>query len=409
MLSYSYLAKALLKGSIMSTYAICERYWNNTEKKLNRVANKCKRLGNPFVFDVVGEEYRTDTNRWGEKVAHKFILVNVEGTAKVNDWEFVATLGVQPAGNIIRRYNKEIDIPKRFWDSPNVCEHCNTVRPRVNLYIIHNVVTDEFKQVGGTCLKLYTNGLSLEYIAAWIDGLTELDKMDGVAPQNDCASVVYYDVRTVIHYAAAITKKIGYLSTSDPMPTRNAVSDLLATNMTISEKLDFVNKHRLPSGELTISDIAVSDEEIDAIVRYYNNLETTTEFVHNVQSVLATGYTNTRNIGVLCYLPKGYYDHIAREKEKGARAIEKHEYFGEVGKRYKNVVVKNVRGAGCYSSCYGTTYVYNITIENDVVITWKSSVVLDLSKDYSKIDFTVKAHNEYKDMPQTLVTRCKLA
>lgn len=54
-------------------------------------------------------------------------------------------------------------------------------------------------------------------------------------------------------------------------------------------------------------------------------------------------------------------------------------------------------------------YIYNIIIDNDVVITWKSSVLLDLSKTYSKIDFTVKSHEEYKDTPQTIVTRCKLA
>lgn len=74
----------------MNTYAICESYWDKTEKKLTRVARKCERLGNPFIFEVIGEEYRTEKNRYGRKVTHKFILVNLEGAAKVEEAFFNA-------------------------------------------------------------------------------------------------------------------------------------------------------------------------------------------------------------------------------------------------------------------------------------------------------------------------------
>lgn len=398
----------------MSTYAICESYWDKTEKKLSRVARKCERLGNPFIFEVVGEEYRTEKNRYGRKVTHKFILVNLEGTAKVEDWEFIATLEVQSTGNIIRRYNTDIEIPLRFRTSPNICEHCNTIRPRTNLYIIHNVTTGEFKQVGGTCLKLYTDGLSLEYIAAWINGVSELESLNGESPEisdDYGAGYTYYDVRTVICYATAIIKKAGYLSSSDSMPTKNAVRELLYANRDIQSKLNLVNNLRIPKcvPKLKLEDLNISDGEIDAIIDYYNGLDDTSEFIHNVQSMLAKGYINPANVGYLCYLPQGYADHIAREKEKAARATEKHEYFGEEGKRYKDITVKNIREVACFSGCYGMMYIYNIIIDNDVVITWKSSVLLDLSETYSKVDFTVKSHEEYKDVPQTIVTRCKLA
>ena len=398
----------------MNTYAICENHWGKTEKKLTRVARKCERLGNPFIFEVTGEEYRTEKNTWGREVTRKFILVNLEGTARVDNWEFIATLEVQSTGNIIRRYNKDIEIPMRFRTSTNICEHCNTVRPRTNLYIIHNVVTGEFKQVGGTCLKLYTGGLNLEYIAAWLDGVSVLESLNGKIPEigDDYGTAyTYHDVRTVIRYAAAITKKAGYFNSSDPLPTKNAVRELLYTNKDIQTKLNLVNNLRLPYGtpKLELADLIISDEEIDAIIDYYNGLNDASEFIHNVQSMLASGYINPANVGYLCYLPQGYADHIAREKEKAARVTERHEYFGEEGKRYKGVAVKNVREVACFTGCYGVTYIYNIVIDNDVVITWKSSVLLDLSETYSKIDFTVKSHEEYKDVPQTIVTRCKLA
>ena len=45
------------------------------------------------------------------------------------------------------------------------CEHCQTNRDRRNSYIVFNESTQEFKQVGKSCLRDYTNGLSAEMVA----------------------------------------------------------------------------------------------------------------------------------------------------------------------------------------------------------------------------------------------------
>lgn len=153
-------------------YAICNDFYPTLEKKLNRISKKCVKNGNPFVFQKIGEEVRKiHKNDHEENV--KFIMVEVEGTAKIANWEFIATLENHSSGNIIRRYNTTIDVPEKFLCSGNFCEHCNSKRHRKNLYIIHNVETDEWKQVGGNCLMQYTNGLNMEYVAAWMDGIAE--------------------------------------------------------------------------------------------------------------------------------------------------------------------------------------------------------------------------------------------
>ena len=153
-------------------YAIHEHFFPDVEKKLKRVARKCEKHGNGFTFEVKGEEVRERTCENGMKEYNKFILIDVEGTAKIDDWECIAVLEINSAGNIVRKINTEIDIPKRFWNSDNICEHCGSKRYRTNLYVIHNTVTDEWKQVGGSCLKLYTGGLNMEYVAAYMDGIT---------------------------------------------------------------------------------------------------------------------------------------------------------------------------------------------------------------------------------------------
>ena len=73
-------------------YAIYEGFFADVEKKLNRIAKKCAKYGNEFTFDIVGKEIREIKDEDDFTVNYKFILVEVEGTAKIDDWECVAVL-----------------------------------------------------------------------------------------------------------------------------------------------------------------------------------------------------------------------------------------------------------------------------------------------------------------------------
>ena len=110
-------------------YAIYEDFYSDIEKKLKRVAKKCIKHSNGFTFEVKGEEVREKYNKEiGVKEYYKFILVEVEGTAKIDNWECIAVLEIHDSGNIIRRINTEIEVPERFKVSENICEHCNSNR-----------------------------------------------------------------------------------------------------------------------------------------------------------------------------------------------------------------------------------------------------------------------------------------
>ena len=210
-------------------YAIYEDFYPDVEKKLNRIAKKCVKHGNDFVFEVKGEEIREEYNKeLDRKEYHKFILVEVDGTARIDNWECVAVLENHDAGNIIRRINTEIEIPERFKHTENLCEHCNTRRQRNNLYVIHNVETNEWKQVGGSCLKLYTGGLNMEYVAAYMDGITELEECDGVVMGRGKA---YYHVEEILSYAVEVINKTGYFNAQSAIPTKYIVSELMQDNL----------------------------------------------------------------------------------------------------------------------------------------------------------------------------------
>ena len=86
-------------------------------------------------------------------------------------------------------------------------------------------------------------------------------------------------------------------------------------------------------------------------------------------------------------------------------------YFGEVGKRYKNEKVDSVEEIGYYTTQFGITVIYRITLESGYELTWKASStpheLEDENMEVDKVTFTVKEHGEYKGYKQTVVTRCK--
>lgn len=408
-------------------YAIYEELFPEVEKKLNRVAKKCIKYGNDFKFKIAGTEIRTiedkENGKWDSEnqkyvyptYNYKFILIDVEGTAKIDDWECVSVLEIHKDGNIIRRINTEINIPERFKTSENVCEHCNSKRHRKNLYVIHNIKTEEWKQVGGDCLKLYTGGLNLEYIAAWLDGITELEQNDGFIGEG---TKYYYPVDEVLGAATEVIRKLGYYNRESNLPTKNLVTILMQQKDTISKVYD-VNK------ELRIAKLNIefdksdfyrkeTDNTVKAIIKYYKSLKADTEFIHNIQIILNEGYVEAKNFGFLSYLPEGYNKYLKLESEKSEREKvrdnEKSEYFGEIGKRYKDISIQSVNHLTSWETQWGTTHIYKIVIEDGSVLTWKSStgLYLECNEKFDKITFTVKAHTEYKGQKQTEITRCKV-
>ena len=389
-------------------YAIHEDFYPDVEKKLNRIAKKCIRHGNDFTFEVKGEEIREKfDNELNRAVHHKFILVEVAGTAKIDNWECIAVLEIYDIGNIIRRINTEIDIPVRFKTTENICEHCNSKRQRNNLYVIHNTETNEWKQVGGNCLKLYTGGLSMEYVAAYMDGITELEEFDGVVSHGKA----YYHVNEILSYAVEVIAKTGYFNAQSVLPTKYIVSALIHNNLT--RAIELINEE-FKSSKLDVRVYQYdfhkesTKNTVERIIDYYKNLEDDSEFVHNIKVMLNEEYALPKNFGFLCYLPEGYARYIQQETERAKKVETK--YFGEIGKRYKDKVIQDVTLVTTWDTQWGVTHIYKITLEDNSVLTWKTNngLYLDRNEEFDKISFTVKEHKEYKGEKQTEVTRCKV-
>lgn len=201
----------------MDQYAIYEENFDRLQKKITTIANKCRKFGCEFKFEVVGSEIRKVTDDEGNQRNCRFILVEAEGTAKLNNWEFIASIEHKEGGNIIRTFNKDAEIPTRYFTSDPICEHCNSKRRRNKTCLVRNTVTGEWKQVGLSCLKDFTCGLSAEDVTRYISFFDNL--IEGEAPYSGSWGKPYWYISEYLPYVAECIKRFGYFNSCGNYPT----------------------------------------------------------------------------------------------------------------------------------------------------------------------------------------------
>lgn len=412
------------------TYSIHEDNLDKLKSKLNKIEKKCNKYGCNFIYKEIGEEYKDiqhykegfDGYKKVEDYTHttkeRFVIVEVEGNAKINNWEFIATLEHTELGNIIRSYNKEIEVSESYRYCKPTCEHCNTNRSRKDTYIIRNTVNGEFKQVGKSCLMDYTNGLSAEMIASYLsyfNALQKMDDMESIGGGYGC-NKNYINVASYLSSAVEVVNKLGFVSKSvaeqeGKIPTSGIVLKMMNPVNQFDkdeiEKIDFVQDRQ---------------ENIEIVEKMLEWLSTqdlnNNQYIGNLKIACSKEYAEYRDLGLLASLPSAYYkaiNNIAEKErqEKEKEGTEQSEHFGNVGDRIvlDNVTINRIAS---YSTDFGAMFIYKITSGTNVFI-WKTGKYeemkdgkMQLIEMFTSIKGTIKAHTKYGDELQTELTRCKV-
>lgn len=396
----------------MKQFAIYEGNMERLVKKINRIRNKCEKYGCEFHFAEVGEEFRTIELENGDKVTARFVLVEAEGIAKVNGWRFVATVEHTEKGNIINKAF-DIEVPERYYTSSSVCEHCNSKRYRKDTYLVMNEETGEFKQVGKSCLKDFTGGMSAEGVAQYTALFEEL--IEGEAP---CGSrgESYYPVKEFLMYVAETIKHFGYVRTQD---SGYSTRDRAFAYYKLENGGRFFEKEeeRLREEMQSVSfDASNNVEFAEKALEWLNSQEESNNYMHNLKTACSLEYTSYRNLGILTSLYPTYNRELEYQAEKAEQerqraleqaSVQNSTHIGNVGDRIE-IAVHSIDCVTSWETQYGVTRIYKIVDTNGNVYTWKTSNFIEEEK-VSKVKGTVKSHNEYRGIKQTEITRCKVA
>lgn len=391
-------------------YKIYEENLERLEKKLTRIENKCKKYGAGFHYEVVGEEFREVGTSEGNVIL-RFVIVDVEGFAKINGWEFVATVDHHPEGNVIRNII-DIDIPDKYWHSEPYCEHCKTHRRRNDTFLVHNVETGEFKQVGRSCLCDFTGGYDAELAASYISMYEEL--IEGESSSGYSGGFVHYqEVDKVLRMAKAVITKMGFVSSSSETahPTKYVVFDL-----------DHILAHGVTKTTQYVDDAGVvdyykntdNDAYIEEVKKYFLEREENSSYVMNLKVLFSSPYCKYRDFGYIVSAVASYDREMEKRRQKAAaearrvKESEVSQYQGQVGKKI-TFQVREFKCVSCYEDGYGGySYLWKFIDTDGNVFMWSTGKSFEEDDVIETITGTVKKFEEYRGLKQTWVTRCKV-
>lgn len=376
-------------------YEIFEGNMPRLQKKLATIKNKCNLYGCEFSYQEVGETFKqVKDEETGLVHTTKFITVDVSGTAKVSDWEFVATIEHSNPCNIIRSFRPEIQVPDRFYTVENRCEHCNKKRNRKDTYLVHNTVTNEFKQVGKSCLKDFTKGLSSEAVTAYISWFDELIKGEHPTP----GFTPYYPTDRVLQYAVEAVSLYGYSKVYvGSIGTQGIVREQMF------ERGDW--RRRLEDGFDV--DREGNAERVHEILNWVRSLPTVFGYLSNLRAACLKEYCEIRDFGLVCSVVVAYNREMERKAHQKAvqKASEISNWVGSEGDRIE-LHDLSVKVLTSWETQFGDTRLYKLTDSFGNIFIWKTGTWI--SNDKVSLRGTIKGHKEYNGIRQTELTRCRI-
>lgn len=386
------------------------RFLNRIEALL-KAALKCNCEGVEVIeLNSTRKLWKKDEHT-GEKIFRVFHLFALRGgTPKFDGWSLVGTIDPTPAGNIIRKSPtaEGIDV-SAFYDCEPGCDHCKVKRNRKDTFIVSHEDGRQ-KQVGRQCIKDFLGHASPERIGSlfaafslftdWVEsGLREDDENFDRDPRGER---LLEPVR-FLSYVAWCIETFGYLS--------NAKAQEYGKTSTKSDALSACfPPSPLPSGWKRIvptdEHVALAEEAIKFTQDFFKAKPPENDFERNLWLTSCLDFYTLRQLGFASYL----IPFLKRQQNETAQREARKDltHVGEVGTRYRG---ETLTFKGCWSvdTDYGVLHIQRLEDADRNWLVWKSSVAIEAEEgDEVVIDYTVKAHGDFKGTPQTLLTRCKV-
>lgn len=423
---------------ITKTYMIPEENVERLEKKFNSAARRIRKIsqefeptmtksGNTVILtrevEIISPDCRTDS--FVKTIPYEAREITLEIPDEVvfieDGWIFGGT--VEPSGvkgknfvNFPILENAENNpVPSKYFSgNPCCCDYCKTDRKRTKTYLVTNRATGEWKQLGKECLKLFVTGINIDAIATFESFIKEAE--DIANPGDE----FFYDrgfkfvkVADALAFACSLYRDMGYVATRDYMGDTNDFcnknivqrklsrlygydSDFLNITNSVREEID---KIKLKS-DLVIKDVRVAIETVRQLPDepYYNNLKV----------IVENEYIPLNKLGLLVSIPKAIdrYEEEKKMQEEKEKLAKSSNYIGEVGEKISVNFVSG-REVACCETQFGLLHIYEFKDANGNTVVWKSSSSKDIPES-GVVAGTVKAHEEYDGIKQTVILRAKI-
>lgn len=382
-------------------YKIYEGNIERLDKKMATYQRKFDKIGATLVYEKVGEEFVDYGNEWKPDV-RRFVVVSVEGFAKLNGWRIVGkverTTTNENSMTCYMASETAFSTMLKYKNAEIVCEHCNTRAKRKYGYILENEESGEVKMVGSSCLSAFVgiNASSYVSLLAMFDTIAEFEEI----PQCTI-SKKYYRTDLILQVAYQVIEKYGYTARTSFEDGFYAVENPDATVFAVQSIVVGSKLHERYEAFKFIKDDKETEKKVQELKEFFNGFAPTTNYESNLLLALESEYADHTKIGILT---AGIQTKKIREQEMKRIEELTSVWVGNVGDKIE-LADCDFTIISSYSTQYGRTYIYKILCDGNTFV-WKTSK--DIENGKYNIKGTVKEHSEFRNEKQTELTRVKI-
>lgn len=377
----------------------------NLTKRLDKLARKANKYGNSPIGYSIGETTMKETTIYidnnPKKIETEFVDITVWGDApKYGDHKFLARVELNDGENIVSNLGGK-PLNERFRFMVSECDHCGHNRVRNDVYVFENNNGEQIA-VGKTCLRDFTgcdNPLEIVNRAKFIQDIKtacdeELNSFGGGYGNS------YFTVNEVLQYASANIRVNGWVSKSMAM---NSYDETIMTTS------DYVMMDLFPNAKRKPIETTIEDQQMaNTVMEYFRNMEYNKDngdYINNLRVIINSDTVKIKHIGLLV----SAVNVILKEKQKKAESqTSVSNYVGSIKERMRGIELTFVREISLGFGMYGEQYLYTFQDNSGNVFVWITTHREFIIGETIVMDFTIKAHKEYKDIKQNIITRATI-
>lgn len=359
--------------------------------EVNKIA---KRIDvSPITIELGEETAKRVVSK--EEVSYVYFTdIKIKGEyPSIKGWSFIAQLD-----HVSKLVRSDKETNHRHLIGDTTCDHCGSNRQRNITYVIKNESSGDEMRVGGSCLKYYIPTKSINSLATFYEFISQFDGIDWIQGYN-APSV--FSVNEIVSWSLMYSKLFGGYAAG------GKTKDWIMSILNSSTKEDRKYKKEI----LNKVDFDKCVEEARIILEWISKKDASSDFMFNLKSSCGSKFIEYKQVGFAASSVSVYEKGLAREKEmQDKAALPQSEYVGTVKKRdvfsLKLISVKTIEGY------YGDTYIHNFVDNDNNLLTWfgsshlrdKEGVYIEKGTDVV-VKATVKTHDEYNGVKQTVVQR----
>ena len=399
------------------------------EMALTRAVKRSDRQGLERPTAVFGNAFEVciDPEASPLRYVSKCELVLTLPDTVVGEWRLIAVISPlqTDSGEVIPFLTAipgcETGMDLRAVVSPYTCAHCNTVRRRDATYGVRNVRTLEEKQVGSTCLADFVGTLNADKILAGVrisvDLVAEISEI-GTLTQN--VPGVWALTEVIAHTVACVRVSGGWVSRGTSRAAWEkreekieATADKVLKSLSIARDLAIdsegclekgvFSRHRPGIGQPTTQEWTQANEIVEKMGPFLDaKAETdTSDYIHALLTLYRARTVSAKCLALAC----SAYSFVKRAENPPKSSTSS--YVGTVGAKIEfNALVVACK---VLNGNYGISTMVKFDSGGNVV-TWFASGAKSFAVGARvTVSGTVKKHETFRDVAQTVVTRCKVA